>query len=84
MVPIALVTFSLGNSSRMSPNASGRTPPPIPWITRAMIITVTEVANAAMSDPRVRAISASTKNRSLPNMSPSRPMIGVNIDADKR
>jgi hypothetical protein len=81
---MAPVTFSFGNSSRMSPKAKGRTPPPIPWITRAMIITATESARAAIREPAVSATNASTKNRSFPNMSPRRPMIGVKIEADKR
>ena len=37
--PIAPGTRSLGNSSRMIENASGKMPPPAPWITRPRIIS---------------------------------------------
>ena len=84
MAPTAPLIFSGGNSSRMMPKVSGSTPPPTPWITRAMIITVTFVASAASSEPAARAPSVTTKTRSLPMMSPTRPMIGVKIDADSR
>ena len=84
MTPMAPMTFSLGNSSRMSPKDSGKTPPPTPWMTRATIITESEVATAAKSDPTVSATSVITSNRSLPYMSPSRPTIGVKIAADNR
>src|SRR5260370_344653 len=36
------------------------------------------------TEPAVSALSAATSIRSLPRMSPSRPMIGVKIDADSR
>ena len=39
-------TRSSGNSSRMIANASGKTAPPAPWITRAMTITPIVVASA--------------------------------------
>ena len=39
MPPIAPATRSRGNSSRMMPNASGKTAPPTPWSTRAAIMT---------------------------------------------
>ena len=82
--PTAPVTFSAGNSSRMIPNATGIIPPPIPWITRATIMTPIDDATAASSEPTASAISVATKTRSLPIMSPSRPRIGVMIDADSR
>jgi hypothetical protein len=68
----------------MMPKDSGRTPPPMPWITRATIMMTIEPVRAASTDPSVRAISAATSSRSLPHMSPRRPMIGVKIDADSR
>ena len=84
ITPTAPATFSAGNSSRMMPKDSGRTPPPMPWITRATIMTPIEPARAASTDPTASATSAATSIRSLPHMSPSRPMIGVKIDADSR
>ena len=84
ITPTALETFAFGNSSRMMPNASGSTPPPMPWIARATIITPTLVATAASSEPTDSAINVATNTRSLPIMSPMRPMIGVQIDADSR
>ena len=68
----------------MMPNASGKTPPPTPWITRATIITEMFVATAASSDPTDKATSVITNTRSLPTMSPSRPMIGVKIEAESK
>lgn len=59
----------------MMPKDSGITPPPIPWMTRATIMTVTSVVTPAR---------AATSSRSLPTVSPLRPMIGVKIDADSR
>ncbi len=56
----------------------------MPWIPRATIMTATEPAKAASIEPTVSAISAATSIRSLPRMSPRRPMIGVKIDADSR
>ncbi len=83
-MPTAPATLALGNSSRTMPNASGTTPPPMPWITRAMIMTVTFVATAASRLPAASATKVRTKIRSLPTMSPMRPMIGVKIDAESR
>jgi len=68
----------------MIPNATGIIPPPAPWITRATIMTPMEGASAASSEPAASAISVATKTRSLPIMSPTRPRIGVMIDADSR
>ncbi len=51
MPPIAPATRSRGNSSRMMPNASGKTAPPTPWITRATIMTPTSSSSAATSEP---------------------------------
>ena len=68
----------------MIPNATGIIPPPAPWITRATIRTPMDGATAASSEPTARAMSVPTKTRSLPFMSPTRPRIGVMIDADSR
>jgi hypothetical protein len=84
MAPIAPDIFSRGNSSRMMPKASGSAPPPMPWMARAMIITITLVASAASSEPAASAPSVTTKTRFLQTTSPIRPMIGVKTDADSR
>ena len=68
----------------MIPNATGSIPPPAPWITRATIITPIEGASAASSEPTASATSAATNTRFLPVMSPTRPRIGVMIEADSR
>ena len=76
--PIAPATRSCGSSSRMIEKASGKMPPPTPWITRP-----SEHHREGGGDGRDRACraraAASTiiSRRSLPYMSPSRPMIGV-------
>ena len=58
--------------------------PPAPWITRPTIITVMIVASAATTVPRPSTRAMKTSMRSLPNMSPSRPMIGVSTEALSR
>jgi hypothetical protein len=68
----------------MIPNATGSMPPAKPWMTRATIMTPIDGASAAMSEPIASAISVATKTRFLPVMSPTRPRIGVMIDADSR
>jgi hypothetical protein len=68
----------------MIPNASGSTPPPMPWIARAVIMIGRFVASAASRQPIDNAISDKTKTFFLPTASPMRPMIGVKIDADSR
>ena len=51
---------------------------------RATIISGSEVTTAASSEPAARPASAMTSTRFLPNMSPSRPAIGVTTDAARR
>src|SRR5581483_6741432 len=82
--PMLPATFSRGNSSRMIPNASGKTPPPAPWMTRATISSATELETPASSVPPLSTISVHTSRRSLPYMSPSRPRIAVPTDAESR
>jgi hypothetical protein len=82
--PIAPATFSRGNSSRMIPKASGKMPPPTPWMTRAMISTPIDEATAARAVPKQRITSTIISTRALPNMSPSRPTIGVATEALSR
>lgn len=53
-------------------------------MTRATIIGSMLVANAAISEPIESATSAATSIRSLPTLSPTRPTMGVNTDADSR
>ena len=75
--PMLPATRSGGNSSRAIENASGKIPPPAPWITRATISSASESDTAASSVPAGRTTSVHSSSRSLPYMSPSRPMIDV-------
>ena len=77
IIAIPWATRSRGNSSRMIEKASGNTAPPMPWITRAKIITPIELASAARNVPSTRPHMVTTSIFFLPNMSPSRPRIGV-------
>jgi hypothetical protein len=61
----------------MIPNESGNTAPPTPWIARPAISTSIDCETAETSDPSANTLNATTSNRFFPNMSPSRPMIGV-------
>ena len=51
IVPMPVATLSRGNSSRMIPMASGKIAPPAPWIARPAIMTPSEPARAATSEP---------------------------------
>ena len=77
-------TRSRGNSSRTIPNASGKMPPPAPWITRPMIIGSKELDRAAIRIPTARIPSVTSSIFSLPYMSPRRPRIDVATDAESR
>ena len=77
-------TRSRGNSSRMIPNASGKIAPPAPCTARPAISISSEVDSALISVPAPSTSSTITSRRSLPNMSPSRPRIGVKIEAVSR
>ena len=78
-------TFSRGNSSRTIPNASGKMPPPAPWMKRATISTASELGERRRAACRRRGSPASSSSsRSLPYMSPRRPMIAVPTEADSR
>ena len=83
-IPIDPATCSRGNSSRTIPNASGKIPPPAPWITRPTTISGSAVASADSAVPQPSTTSVAINSRSLPYMSPSRPMIEVATDADSR
>ncbi len=77
-------TRSRGNSSRMIPNDSGKTPPPRPCSPRPTIISPSELDSAATTEPTANSASEIASRRSLPNMSPRRPKIGVAIEATSR
>ena len=64
--------------------ASGKMPPPAPWITRPRIITNREEAIAEIRVPNASISSTIISRRSFPYMSPSRPMIGVVTEALSR
>ncbi len=81
-MPVA--TRSGGNSSRMIPKASGNTAPATPWMARPAISSPIECDSAQTSEPRANTTSVPSSIRSLPNMSPRRPMIGVATDAVSR
>ena len=66
------------------PDARGKIAPPMPWMTRAPISTGSVVARAARSVPTARPPSTTTSVRFFPNMSPSRPAIGVATEAERR
>jgi hypothetical protein len=68
----------------MIPNESGNVAPPTPWIARPAISTSIDWDSAAISDPRPNVVRVTTSIRSLPSMSPRRPMIGVAIEAVSR
>ena len=84
MSPMLPATRSRGNSSRMIPNASGKMPPPTPWIVRATISSASEPETPASSVPALRTTSVQTRRCSLPYMSPRRPMIAVPTEAESR
>ena len=77
-------TFSRGNSSRTIPKASGKMPPPAPWMTRPTIIGPRELASADTKVPTASSTRVTSSSRSLPYMSPSRPRIEVATEADSR
>ena len=68
----------------MIEKASGNTAPPMPWITRAAIISAIVDDSAASSVPSASTHSVMTSIFFLPNMSPSRPTIGVATQALRR
>ena len=68
----------------MIPKASGKMPPAAPWITRPTSITESDVATADTTVPIHSSTSTMTRSRSLPCMSPRRPINGVAIDALSR
>ena len=83
-ITLSAIVIRSRNSSRMIPNDSGSTPPPMPWSTRAAISQPMLGASAAASDPTESTTSAITSIRTLPTTSPIRPSSGVQIDADSR
>ena len=68
----------------MIENASGKMPPPIPWITRPTSITASDEATAEIKVPTPSRMSTTSSRRSLPYMSPRRPTIGVVTEALSR
>ena len=73
-----------GNSSRTMPMPSGKTAPPMPWMPRPTSIGPIDVESAEITVPSASATSTITSTRSLPNMSPSRPAMGVATEAVSR
>ena len=65
ITPTPVATFFAGNSSRMIPNESGSTPPPMPWIARPTTSTTIEWARPATTEPTARAPSVATQHALL-------------------
>ncbi len=82
--PIAVATRSAGNVSRMIPNASGKIPPPAPWITRPSTSTPSDPASAQTTLPTANTSSTIVSTLPRPKRSPSLPMIGVAMLAASR
>jgi hypothetical protein len=82
--PIAVATRSCGKVSRMIPNASGKMPPPTPWMMRPAISSSSEPASAQTALPSANTSSTTVSTRPRPNRSPSLPTIGVATDAASR
>jgi len=82
--PIPPATLSSGNSSRTIPKASGKIPPPTPWMKRAAISSGSELATAPSRVPKPSRIRVQSSSRSLPYISPRRPMIEVPTEAASR
>src|SRR3954454_16109156 len=78
------LTSDAANSSRMMPKESGTRAPPTPWTTRATIRTPMLGARAARRQPTATVKRTATSVRFLPIRSPTRPRIGVKIEADSR
>lgn len=78
------LTSSAANSSRMMPKESGNSAPPMPWITRATMSMPIVGASAASRQPSVSATRTATRVRFLPMRSPTRPRIGVKMEAESR
>ena len=84
MIPMLPGTRWLGISSRTMPNDRGTRAPASPWGMRAATSTPIEVATPASIVPIASTTSDSSSTRLRPNMSPSRPMIGVATDDERR
>ena len=82
--PSAPGTRLIGNSSRTIEKASGKIPPPAPWITRPAIISQNDEAMAEMNVPNASMSRTIRSRRSFPYMSPSLPRIGVATEALSR
>ncbi|GAA1405087.1 hypothetical protein GCM10009639_51660 [Kitasatospora putterlickiae] len=78
------VTFRLGSSSRTMLMASGSTPPPAPWSTRATTSQVKEWVETASAEPATRPASEISSIGLRPRRSPKRPSRGVSTAADSR
>ena len=60
------------------------TPRPMPCSTRPTIIGISVSDSADTTEPSSRQTSSAKYIRRLPNMSPRRPLIGIEIDAASR
>ena len=83
-MPIPFATRIGGNSSRRMPNANGTMAPASPWRIRAARSRPMVCATPASTVPAASTTRESIITRLRPNMSPSRPMIGVATDDDSK
>jgi hypothetical protein len=82
--PIPAANLGRGKVSRITPKASGNTPPAMPWIARPAMTTPIDVASAHTTEPSAKASITPVSTRPLPNRSPSLPTIGVATEAESR
>ena len=82
--PIAVATRSGGNVSRMIPNASGKMPPPTPWMTRPSDQHAERRRQRAHRAAGGEREQHHVSTRPRPNRSPSLPTIGVATAAASR
>jgi hypothetical protein len=80
----AMLTFARGSSSRMIAIDSGTTAPAAPCSARPVMRRPIVGARAEITLPMARHARETSVSRRLPNMSPSRPAIGVATDATSR
>ena len=84
MMPMLPGTLDGLISSRTMPKVNGTTAPAKPWKIRAAINSSIVGDTAARTVPNAKMVNEMSMIRDRPNMSPSRPMIGVATDDDNK
>ncbi len=82
--PIAVIIRPGGNVSRITPYASGNTPPATPWSTRPAIAGPRLPVRAQRIDPAQKMAATTASIRPRPYRSPSLPTSGVATAAARR